>query len=52
SFDLFTPNALDSTENYHGQLLSFCSQYLNTITNSLLHMALALRFYSPTVQMN
>ncbi|CAF4917696.1 unnamed protein product, partial [Rotaria sp. Silwood1] len=51
SFDLFTPNALDSTENYHGQLLSFCSQYLNTITNSLLHMALALRFYSPTVQM-
>jgi hypothetical protein len=32
-------------------LLSFSSQYLNTITNSLLQMALALRSYSPTVQM-
>ena len=40
-----------STQNYHEQLLSFCSQYLNTITNDLLRMTLALRFYSPTVQM-
>jgi hypothetical protein len=38
-------------ENYQNQLLSFSSQYLNTITNHLLRMALALRFYSPTVQM-
>jgi len=40
-----------SPENYHDQLLSFSSKYLNTITNNLLRMALALRFYSPTVQM-
>lgn len=40
-----------SVQNYHDQLLSFCSQYLNSITNSLLRMALALRFYSPAVQM-
>lgn len=40
-----------SSQNYHDQLLSFSSQYLNTITNNLLRMALALRFYSPTVQM-
>jgi hypothetical protein len=38
-------------ENYQNQLLAFSSQYLNTITNNLLRMALALRFYSPTVQM-
>lgn len=42
---------VDSSKNYHDQLLSFSSQYLNTITNNLLRMALALRFYSPTVQM-
>ena len=40
-----------SVQNYHDQLLSFSSQYLNTITNNLLKMALALRSYSPTVQM-
>ena len=40
-----------SAQNYHDQLLSFSRQYLNTITNNLLRMALALRFYSPTVQM-
>ncbi|CAF4066638.1 unnamed protein product, partial [Rotaria magnacalcarata] len=51
SFDSFTPIALGSVQNYHDQLLSFGSQYLNSITNSLLRMALALRFYSPTVQM-
>ncbi|CAF1343716.1 unnamed protein product, partial [Rotaria sordida] len=51
SFPVFTPDALATAENYHAELLSFCSQYLNIITNSLLHMALALRFYSPTVQM-
>ncbi len=42
---------MGSARNYHDQLLSFSSQYLNTITNNLLRMALALRFYSPTVQM-
>jgi hypothetical protein len=42
---------VESTQNYHDQLLSFSSQYLNTITRNLLRMALALRFYSPTVQM-
>ncbi|UJR13905.1 hypothetical protein I4U23_000911 [Adineta vaga] len=51
SFDLFTPDALGSSQNYHDQLLSFSSQYLNTITNTLLRMALALRSYSPAVQM-
>ena len=40
-----------SPQNYHDQLLSFSGRYLNTMTNDLLRMALALRFYSPTVQM-
>ncbi|CAF1081741.1 unnamed protein product [Adineta ricciae] len=51
SFDSFTPDALGSAKNYHDQLLSFSSRYLNTITNNLLRMALALRSYSPGVQM-
>ncbi|CAF3651747.1 unnamed protein product [Adineta steineri] len=51
SFDSFTPDALGSTQNYYDQLLTFSSQYLNSITNNLLRMALALRSYSPTVQM-
>ncbi len=42
---------MGSVQNYHDQLLSFSSQYLNTITNNLLRMALALRFHSPAVQM-
>ncbi len=44
-------SVVGSVQNYHDQLLSFSSQYLNTITNNLLKMALALRSYSPTVQM-
>jgi hypothetical protein len=40
-----------STKNYHDQLLSFTRKYLNSITNDLLRMALALRSYSPTVEM-
>jgi hypothetical protein len=40
-----------SAQNYQDQLLSFSRQYLNTITNHLLRMALALRSYSPAVQM-
>lgn len=42
---------MGSAKNYHDQLLSFSSRYLNTITNNLLRMALALRSYSPGVQM-
>ena len=42
---------MGSLKNYQDQLLAFSSRYLNSITNDLLRMALALRFYSPTVQM-
>ena len=51
SFDSFTPDALGSVQNYHEQLIAFSSQYLNSMTKNLLRMALALRSYSPAVQM-
>ena len=44
-------SVVGSVQNYHDQLLSFSSQYLNTVTNNLLKMALALRSYSPMVRM-
>lgn len=49
--DLFLCHLVGSVQNYHDQLLAFCSRYLNKITNNLLRMALALRFHSPGVQM-